>query len=61
MINVKFKECKIGKYQLILPLLDATMFLTQGKTQKYDLSSFYRPKSTKYRFLYVRIKILERL
>ena len=39
------RDSQIGKYQLILPLLDATMFLTQGKTQKYDLTSFLASNS----------------
>ena len=39
------RDSQIGKYQLILPLLDATMFLTQGKVQKYSLSSFLEKNS----------------
>ena len=34
------RDSQINKYQLMLPLLDATMFLTQGKTQKFSLDSF---------------------
>lgn len=39
------RDSQIGKYQLVLPLLDATMFLTQGKSEKYDLSSFLASNS----------------
>ena len=39
------RDSQINKYQLMLPLLDATMFLTQGKTQKYSLDSFLEKNS----------------
>jgi hypothetical protein len=39
------RDSQIGKYQLMLPLLDATMFLTSGKTQKYDLTSYLENNS----------------
>jgi hypothetical protein len=39
------RDSILGQYQLILPLLDATMFLIQGKKQKYSLSNFLSTNS----------------
>ena len=39
------RDSVLGQYQLVLPLLDATMFLTQGKKQKYSLSNFLQNNS----------------
>jgi len=39
------RDSVLGQYQLVLPLLDATMFLTQGKKQKYSLSTFLQNNS----------------
>jgi hypothetical protein len=39
------RDSILGQYQLVLPLLDATMFLIQGKKQKYSLSKFLETNS----------------
>jgi hypothetical protein len=39
------RDSILGQYQLVLPLLDATMFLVQGKKQKYSLSNFLSTNS----------------
>jgi hypothetical protein len=39
------RDSQIGKYQLMLPLLDTTMFLTEGKSDKYSLTNFLESNS----------------
>jgi len=39
------RDSVLGQYQLVLPLLDATMFLIKGQKQKYSLTKFLQNNS----------------